>query len=77
MRKKINLLLGTIIALLSGCKTPQEAVQNNNIRVLYGPPSVFIQEDTTQNKVKKNEILDSPQLNNKLQKDTDIFDTEL
>ena len=42
MRKKINILLGALIALLSGCKTPQEAVkQDNRTVVLYGPPAVF------------------------------------
>ena len=47
MRKKINILLGALIALLSGCKTPQEAVkQDNRTVVLYGPPAVFTPADS-------------------------------
>jgi hypothetical protein len=55
MRIKINLILGALIALLSGCKAPQEAVQQNAIRVMYGPPAYFQQQaqpsDTTDNNV--------------------------
>ena len=45
MRTKINILLGALIALLSGCKSQQPVIQpNENIRVLYGPPSVFYEQ---------------------------------
>ena len=45
MRTKINLILTALIALLTGCKAPTKAVQqNNNIRVMYGPPSYFQQQ---------------------------------
>jgi hypothetical protein len=59
MRIKINMILGALIALLSGCKTPQEVVkQDNRIVVLYGPPSVFMQtgKDTIQNKQTKERV---------------------
>ena len=47
MRKKINILLGALIALLSGCKTQQTpAVQENRIMVMYGPPAYFQQQAT-------------------------------
>lgn len=52
MRTKINILLGALIALLSGCKSQQPVIQpNERIRVLYGPPSVFYEqiEDSTKN----------------------------
>ena len=53
MRTKINILLGALIALLSGCKSQQPVIQpNERIRVLYGPPSVFYEQikDCTENK---------------------------
>ena len=53
MRTKINILLGALIALLSGCKSQQPVIQpNERIRVLYGPPSVFHEQikDSTENK---------------------------
>ena len=52
MRTKINILLGALIALLSGCKSQQPVIQpNERIRVLYGPPSVFYEQikDSTKN----------------------------
>ena len=52
MRTKINILLGALIALLSGCKSHQPVIQQNeSIRVLYGPPSVFYEQakDSTKN----------------------------
>lgn len=52
MRKKINFLLGAMIALLSGCKAPQEAAQRTDIRVLYGPPSAFMQTTQEQDSVR-------------------------
>ena len=48
MRKKINLILGALVALFGGCKTPKETViPNDRIMVLYGPPAYFQQQDTT------------------------------
>ena len=50
MRIKINLILGTLIALLCGCKTQQTPImQENRPMLLYGPPSYFqIQEPLPQ-----------------------------
>ena len=51
MRKIINLLLGTLIALLAGCKTTQQPVKPENRAVMYGPPTYFQQQkDTPQQK---------------------------
>jgi hypothetical protein len=44
MRKKINILLGALVALLSGCKTQDAPVRDNQIMVMYGPPSYFQQQ---------------------------------
>jgi hypothetical protein len=44
MKKKINILLGALIALLSGCKTQNAPVRDNQIMVMYGPPSYFQQQ---------------------------------
>ena len=42
MRKKINILLGALIALLSGCKTQQlPTTQEVRPMVMYGPPAYF------------------------------------
>lgn len=41
MRKIINLILGTLIALLAGCKTQQQPIKQENRTVMYGPPSYF------------------------------------
>lgn len=38
MRRKINWILGGLIALLGGCKSPQKAVQPSGIVALYGVP---------------------------------------
>lgn len=38
MRNKINIILGGLIALLSGCNTPKKAVQNNKVIAIYGVP---------------------------------------
>lgn len=39
MRKKINILLSSLIALLSGCNTPKKAIQSTNVvSTLYGIP---------------------------------------
>lgn len=47
MRMKINIILSAVIALLCGCKSHQETIQANAIRVMYGPPAYFQQQDTT------------------------------
>jgi hypothetical protein len=45
MRKKINLILGALIALLSGCKTPKDIhAPSDRIMVIYGPPAYFQQQ---------------------------------
>ena len=52
MRTKINILLGALIALLSGCKSPKDIpLQSEKVMVLYGPPAVFQEQvkDTTKN----------------------------
>ena len=49
MRKRINIILGALITLLSGCKTQKDLpVQSDRIMVLYGPPAYFQQQDTPQ-----------------------------
>ena len=58
MRTKINLILGALIALLSGCKSPKDIpLQSEKIMVLYGPPAYFQQQaqpnDTTQNDIEQ------------------------
>ena len=58
MRKTLNILLGALIALLTGCKTQQTpAVQENRTMVMYGPPAYFQQQaqpnDTTQNNIEQ------------------------
>ena len=53
MRTKINLILGALIALLSGCKSPKDIpLQSEKVMVLYGPPAVFHEQvkDSTENK---------------------------
>lgn len=52
MRTKINLILGALIALLSGCKSPKDIpLQSEKVMVLYGPPAVFHEQvkDSTKN----------------------------
>ncbi len=45
MRKKINLILGALIALLCGCKSQKDIpMQSDRIMVLYGPPAYFQQQ---------------------------------
>lgn len=58
MRTKINLILGALIALLSGCKSPKDIpLQSEKIMLLYGPPAYFQQQaqpnDTTQNNIEQ------------------------
>ena len=48
MRKKINILLGALIALLSGCKTQQPpTTQEVRPMVMSGPPTYFQQQEDT------------------------------
>ena len=61
MRKKINILLGALIALLGGCKSQKNMPeQSERIMVMYGPPAYFQQQaqpnDTTQNNTTQNNI---------------------
>ena len=49
MRKKINILLGALIALLSGCKSQKEiTAPSERIMVIYGPPAYFQQQSNQQ-----------------------------
>ena len=49
MRKKINLILGALIALLYGCKSQKDIpMQSDRIMVLYGPPAYFQQQTNQQ-----------------------------
>ena len=46
MRTTINFIIGTLIALLSGCKTQQAPTMiEDRPTLLYGPPSYFQQQD--------------------------------
>lgn len=50
MRIKINIILGALITLLTGCKTQQAPiVPENRIMVMYGPPAYFQQQEIQQN----------------------------
>lgn len=49
MRIKINIILGALITLLTGCKTQQAPVApENRIMVMYGPPAYFQQQSAEQ-----------------------------
>ncbi len=49
MRKKINILLGALIALLGGCKSQKDMpTPSERIMVMYGPPAYFQQQATHQ-----------------------------
>lgn len=61
MRMKINIILSALIALLCGCKSHQETIQANAIRVMYGPPAYFQQQDTQQQDTTLQE--DTPNIN--------------
>ena len=61
MRMKINIILSALIALLCGCKSHQETIQANAIRVMYGPPAYFQQQDTQQQDTTSQE--DTPIIN--------------
>ena len=58
MRKKINIILGTLIALVCGCKTQRlPEVQEVRPMVMYGPPTYFHKQsqpnDTIQNNIEQ------------------------
>ena len=62
MRKKINILLGALIALLGGCKSQKNMPeQSERIMVMYGPPAYFQQQATQQQDTTSQE---PPQENN-------------
>ena len=62
MRKKINILLGALIALLGGCKSQKNMPeQSERIMVMYGPPAYFQQQATQQQDTTSQE---TPQENN-------------
>lgn len=61
MRIKINIILSALIALLCGCKSHQETIQANAIRVMYGPPAYFQQQNTQQQDTISQE--DTPNIN--------------
>ena len=62
MRKKINILLGALIALLGGCKSQKNmSEQSERIMVMYGPPAYFQQQATQQQDTTSQE---TPQENN-------------
>lgn len=62
MRKKINILLGALIALLGGCKVQKNMPeQSERIMVMYGPPAYFQQQATQQQDTISQE---TPQENN-------------
>ena len=50
MRKRINIILSTLIALLSGCNPQKKAVQGPTIIAIYGVPyATYIVEGTVKN----------------------------
>ena len=57
MRKKINLILGALIALLCGCKSQKDIpMQSDRIMVLYGPPAYFQQQTNQQQEAQQQTI---------------------
>jgi hypothetical protein len=67
MRIKINIILGALITLLTGCKTQQApAVPENRIMVMYGPPAYFQQQETQQNDTIQQEQITEDQSKHKL-----------
>ena len=57
MRKKINLILGALIALLCGCKSQKDIpMQSDRIMVLYGPPAYFQQQTNQQQETQQQTI---------------------
>ena len=54
MRKKLNILLGALIALLGGCKSQKDMpTQSERVMVLYGPPAYFQQQSNQQQKTQQ------------------------
>ena len=50
MRKRINILLSSLIALLSGCNSPKKAVQETTIVAIYGVPyATYMVKGTVKN----------------------------
>lgn len=67
MRIKINIILGALITLLTGCKTQQApVVLENRIMVMYGPPAYFQQQETQQNDTIQQEQITEDQSKHKL-----------
>lgn len=67
MRIKINIILGTLITLLTGCKTQQApVVPENRIMVMYGPPAYFQQQKIQQNDTIQQEQIAEDQSKHKL-----------
>ena len=67
MRIKINIILGALITLLTGCKTQQApVVPENRIMVMYGPPAYFQQQETQQNDTIQQEQITEHQSKHKL-----------
>lgn len=67
MRIKINIILGALITLLTGCKTQQAPiVPENRIMVMYGPPAYFQQQETQQNDTIQQEQIAKDQSKHKL-----------
>jgi hypothetical protein len=67
MRIKINIILGALITLLTGCKTQQApVVPENRIMVMYGPPAYFQQQETQQNDTIQQEQITEDQSKHKL-----------
>ena len=66
MRKKINILLGALIALLGGCKSQEDMpTPSERIMVMYGPPAYFQQQATQQETQEQNSSSqETPQENN-------------
>ena len=67
MRKKINILLGALIALLGGCKSQKDMpTQGERIMVLYGPPAYFQQQSNQQQETQQSvpTSQETPQENN-------------
>ena len=67
MRIKINIILGALITLLTGCKTQQApVVPENRFMVMYGPPAYFQQQETQQNDTIQQEQITEDQSKHKL-----------
>ena len=67
MRKKINILLGALIALLGGCKSQKDMpIQSEKIMVMYGPPAYFQQQLNQQQETQQSvpTSQETPQENN-------------